>query len=76
VVRGEPFLVIIGEVQHQGGAINIVARDVLPLEEARRHYHDIVPDKKAMPTPRQLIDPVDEEEGVLATLKPNSHNYY
>jgi error-prone DNA polymerase len=76
VVRGEPFLVIIGEVQHQGGAINVVARDVLPLEEARRHYHDIVPDKKAMPTARQLIDPVAEEEGVLASIKPNSHNYY
>ncbi|HRA47347.1 MAG TPA: DNA polymerase III subunit alpha, partial [Thermomicrobiales bacterium] len=74
-VRGEPFLVITGEVQHQGGAINVVARDVVPLEQARRHYQEISFDKVAMPAARELIDPVDESEA-LSAIKPNSHNYY
>jgi error-prone DNA polymerase len=75
VVRGEPFLVIEGEVQHQGGAINVVARDITPLEQARRHYSEISFDKVAMPAARQLIDPVPNET-TTATISPESHNYY
>ena len=75
IVRGEPFLVITGEVQHQGGAINVVARDVIALEEARRHYGEVTPAKSAIPAARQLLDTVDEPN-TLAGLTPNSHNYY
>ena len=56
-VRGEPFLVITGEIQHQGGAINVVARDVIPLEQARRHYDEISFETIPMPPARTLKIP-------------------
>ena len=70
-VRGEPFLVITGELQHQGGAINVVARDIVPLEQARHQYGEISFEKIAMPSARNLEDPVS-----TASLSPDSHNYY
>jgi error-prone DNA polymerase len=73
-VRGEPFLVITGQLQHQGGAINIVASDIVPLEEARRHYSEIAGDKARMPAARELIDTPQEES--TAAMQPHSHNYY
>ena len=38
VIRSEPFLVIRGELQRRGGALNIVASDATALEDARRAY--------------------------------------
>jgi error-prone DNA polymerase len=72
-VRGEPFLVITGELQHQGGAINVVARDIVPLEEARRHFDRLSQEQVTMPAARDLIDPVGAD---LSGIAPDSHNYY
>ncbi len=74
-VRGEPFLVITGELQHQGGAINVVASDIIPLDQARKHYGDITFEKMSMPAARQLIDPPDAENDT-SLIQPPSHNYY
>ncbi|HEX3303182.1 MAG TPA: hypothetical protein VHR64_09890, partial [Thermomicrobiales bacterium] len=74
-VRGEPFLVITGEIQHQGGAINVVARDVVPLDQARRHYDDISFETIAMPSARDLEDPVATSDNT-SSISPASHNYY
>jgi hypothetical protein len=62
-------------LQHQGGAINVVARDIIPLEEARRAYGEPEFDKVAIPGARILIDPV-EDDATTSTLSPNSHNYF
>jgi hypothetical protein len=74
-IRGEPFLVITGELQHQGGAINVVARDIVPLEQARQHYGEISFEKVTLPTPRDLIDPVGRD-AETSSLNPKSHNYH
>ena len=74
-VRGEPFLVITGEIQHQGGAINVVARDVIPLEQARKHYDDISFETIPMPPARTLEDPVAPSDNT-SSISPASHNYY
>jgi error-prone DNA polymerase len=73
-VRGEPFLVITGEIQHQGGAINVVARDVVPLDQARRQYGEISFETITMPSARTLEDPPDR--GGLGTITPVSHDYH
>jgi error-prone DNA polymerase len=70
-VRGEPFLVITGELQHQGGAINVVARDIVPLDQARQQYGEISFEKITMPGARNLEDPVN-----ISSMAPDSHNYY
>ena len=69
IVRGEPFLVITGEIQHQGGAINVVARDVIPLEQARRHYDDISFETMPIPPARTLEDPVASTERTTLELE-------
>ena len=74
-IRAEPFLVITGELQHQGGAINVVARDIIPLEQARQHYGEISFETITVPVARDLIDPVDEDV-TTTSLNPHSHNYY
>ena len=74
-VRGEPFLVITGEIQHQGGAINVVARDVIPLEQARQalRRHLVRDDRDAIrPHPE---DPVATSDNTNS-ISPASHNYY
>ena len=38
VIRSEPFLVISGELQRRGGALNVLASDATALEDARRQY--------------------------------------
>ena len=70
-VRGEPFLVITGELQHQGGAINVVARDIVPLDQARQQYGEISFEKITMPGARNLEDPVN-----ISSMAPDSHNNY
>ena len=74
-VRGEPFLVITGELQHQGGAINVVARDIIPLEQARRAYGHLDVDKTAMPASRILEDPVGVDNR-FGSITPVSHDYF
>jgi error-prone DNA polymerase len=73
-VRGEPFLVITGEIQHGGGAINVVARDVVPLDQARRQYGEISFETITMPSARTLEDSPDR--GGLGTITPVSHDYH
>ncbi|MDQ3693655.1 MAG: error-prone DNA polymerase [Chloroflexota bacterium] len=82
VVRGEPFLLIDGTLQHHGATINIVAETILPLDVARTVF--------PMDTPRLPVsDAIDVDIIVepapaaiptktladLRALAPAAHNY-
>jgi error-prone DNA polymerase len=78
VVRGEPFVVIEGVLQHRNNTINLVAERIWPLSEARQTF--------AIPTnldqPDQAIDVTghhsdDPNSGLdrVRQVAPSSHNY-
>ncbi|MEA2514435.1 MAG: error-prone polymerase [Thermomicrobiales bacterium] len=71
VVRGEPFIVVTGTLQKQNDTINVITRQVRPLENARQEF--------AAAPARDLDDvtaPFEpERERELATVSPESHNY-
>jgi error-prone DNA polymerase len=80
IVRGEPFVVIEGILQHRANTINLVAEQVWPLSEARKHF--TVPDNLEQEV--QSIEVAarqseDEKPGTglghVRQITPSSHNY-
>jgi error-prone DNA polymerase len=70
LVRGEPFLLIEGELQRRHNAINLRATRIHPLAEARIHISRELAERE---DPEIVVEPVYGQE--LEALAPRSHNY-
>jgi error-prone DNA polymerase len=79
VVRGEPFVVIEGELRHRASTTNLVAERIWPLSEARSHF--AIPNRLGEAEPSEsvaIVRPDEEAESSLGHVRlvtPASHNY-
>jgi error-prone DNA polymerase len=73
VVRGEPFVVVEGTAQWRGGALNIIARTIMPLREGRKAFQGY-PEQSYDEDERVIADAQTPQHD-LADLSPASHNY-
>ncbi|HEV2109210.1 MAG TPA: error-prone DNA polymerase [Thermomicrobiales bacterium] len=69
LVRGEPFLLIDGELQRRGNTINLRAINLGALAEARAHLD------RELERHESEVSTEATEELVLETIVPRSHNY-
>ncbi|HET7094468.1 MAG TPA: OB-fold nucleic acid binding domain-containing protein, partial [Thermomicrobiales bacterium] len=76
IVRGEPFLVVEGVLQHRNNTINLVAETVRPLDAARRDLG--APDDLGPIAPADdpaLSTDAEPDDAPLRAVAPASHNY-
>lgn len=76
IVRGEPFVIITGTLQKQNDTINIITKQIRPMEHGRDRFREITPARDLDDTPPRFEpDRERARERELVLISPESHNY-
>ncbi len=78
VVRGEPFVVITGNLKKEQDTINIVAHTIRRLEQGRDQFEEINSQARNLDDtpPRFESDRKAARGRTLVTVAPESHDYH